>query len=222
MLVVGLTGGIGSGKSHVARAFQELGAGWIDADRIGHEVLDLKAVRDRLVAEFGSGICDPSGRIDRRSLGGAVFGETPGSQSRLGRLESVVHPEIGKLIEEQLENFREEGRKVVILDAPLMFRTGWDLVCHRIVFVDCPLSLRLERCRERGWSRADLLAREARQLSLKEKRERAGDVIRNDRPDDPEWLNGQIRKLWREFLADSLQRFPSPSSRLEGDTTDRG
>lgn len=202
MIVVGLTGGIGSGKSHVAGLFCALGAGVIDADMLGHRVLEIPHVKKRLGEEFGAGVFNEKGEIVRKQLARIVFGNSSDSQFRLGRLESVTHPEIGKLVEIEIDQFRRQQVPLVILDAPVMFKSGWDRLCNKIVFVDANLPLRLERARGRGWSDDELMRRESRQLPIEEKRQRATDVIDNNRPDEPEWLEAQVRDLWERWEVD--------------------
>jgi len=200
MIVVGVTGGIGSGKSHVAGLFRKLGAGVIDADAMGHQVLQDPRVKKRLGEEFGEGIFDENGKIIRKQLARIVFGESSDSHFRLVRLESITHPEIGKLVEQQIDQYRRQHVPAAILDAPLIFKSGWARLCDKIVFVDARLPLRLERARGRGWSEDELIRRESRQLPIEEKRQRATDVIDNNRPDDPEWLEAQVSELWNKWL----------------------
>lgn len=199
MRVIGVTGGIGSGKSHVARQFCELGAGLVDADRLGHQVLEFPRIRAEIRDQFGEGVFKIDGSVDRRKLGALVFGSGPEPQARLQWLESAVHPEIGNLIQAELDQFRRDGTRVLLLDAAVMFKTGWDRICDRIVFVECELPLRLERVQGRGWTEVELLARESQQLALAEKRRRSSDRIDNNRPEDPAWLQGQVQRLWNQF-----------------------
>ncbi len=203
MIVAGITGGIGSGKSHVARLFVELGAGLIDADVIGHQVLGLSGIRQRIAVEFGSGVIDDLGHVRRRELAKIVFGDSADSQFRLVRLESITHPEISIRIREQIESFRKQDVPVVILDAPVMFKSGWDQICDRILFVDASLAVRLERTRSRGWNSDELNRRESRQLPIDEKRARATDYIDNDQV-DPHHLNQQVRTLWTRWTGRQL------------------
>ena len=202
MIVVGLTGGIGSGKSHIAGLFRALGAGVIEADALGHRVLEIPLVKKKLGDEFGVGIFNENGDVVRKQLARIVFGDSSDSQFRLGRLESIAHPEIGKLVEIEIDQFRRQQVPLVILDAPVMFKSRWDRLCDKIVFVDANLPLRLERARGRGWSDDELMRRERRQLPIEEKRQRATDVIDNNRPDEPEWLEAQVRNLWGHWEVD--------------------
>src|SRR5690606_4008116 len=111
-------------------------------------------------------------------------------------------PEIGTLVEIEIDRFRRQNVPVVILDAPLMFKSGWDRLCDKIVFVDARLPLRLERAHGRGWSEDELIRRESRQLPVEEKRQRATHVIDNNRQDEPEWLEAQVRDLWERWEVD--------------------
>lgn len=202
MLIIGLAGGIASGKSYVAAEFGRLGAVVIDADRLGHEVLRNAEVREELLAEFGAEILDERGEIDRRALARLVFSDTPTAQSRLGMLERISHPRIEALIRNRIDEFRAAGYPAVVVDAAVMFKSGWDRWCDRIVFVECSLETRIRRAEARGWSRRELLDREARQTPLAEKRARATDLVDNDdQPRVP--LADQVRQLWAKWGLDA-------------------
>jgi dephospho-CoA kinase len=199
MKLVGLAGGIASGKSEVARLLEELGAGRIDADRLGHEVLLDPEVMSRIREEFGDQVFDDQGAVDRRRLGALVFATTPDSTTPLSRLESITHPAIGRLVRRELERLRRAGFPVVVLDASVMFRSGWDRWCDRIVFVDAALELRRERAAARGWPEGELDRREAFQTPVAEKRHRSTDVIDNNRQADVVWLKQQVLAFWRDL-----------------------
>ncbi|MDZ4685974.1 MAG: dephospho-CoA kinase [Planctomycetaceae bacterium] len=179
--VVGLIGGIGSGKSAVAKWVADRHPVLvIDADRLGHQALDLKSLRDQLRAAFGDDIFDNAGRIVRSALGRTVFGESEAQQSARRKLESIVHPEIRRAIEQQLRTLDASTHQYVLLDAAVMLETGWSNVCEEIVFIDTPEEQRRERVLARGWSADELARREASQWPLEQKRQAATQVIRND------------------------------------------
>ena len=179
--VIGLIGGIGGGKSAAAALLADRGAVVIDADAVGHEVLERPAVRERLVARFGPGVVASDGagpaKVDRRALGRIVFA----SESARRDLEAIVHP----LMIEEFERTIAEARRsrsatAVVLDAAVLLEADWDRRCDLVVYVDAPRDERLERVlRTRGWTPADLEAREAAQLPLEEKRRRADYVLPN-------------------------------------------
>lgn len=168
----------------------------IDADAIGHQVLRLPDVKQRLCDEFGREILAADGEIDRRRLGGLVFGTTPEQQAARRKLEQIVHPEIGRLISETISQERASHTiqasevshpsgaavaEAVILDAAILLEAGWNDVCTAVVFVDSPLKTRQQRVHEsRGWSGEDLRKREASQMGLDEKKSHADLIISND------------------------------------------
>ncbi len=173
-LVLGLTGGIGSGKSTVAGIFRKSGAVVIDADALGHRVLEIPRVRKALVREFGPVILDAAGRIDRPALGRAAFR----NRNTVERLNRRVHPEILRRIRKELSR----ARGWVVLDAALLFETRLEGLCDRVAFVQAPRRLRLERVRKRGWSGRELKRREAMQAPLAEKKRKSDVVIDNSGP----------------------------------------
>ncbi len=179
LFVVGLVGGIASGKSQVANMFRTLGAKVIDADELGHEVLQQPAVARHLSQLFGGAILDESGQVIRRELGKLVFGDDAESAIRLEQLEQVVHPLIhaealNRLREVQNNPFRPPA---VVIDAPLLLEAHWTPLCDVILFVDTPEKVRMERAKQRGWSPEHFIARERSQWSLDEKRKAATHFI---------------------------------------------
>ena len=194
MRVIGLLGGVASGKSLVAQRFAELGAGTIDADRIGHEVLLEPKVIATARSRWGEEVLDESGQIDRRRLAQLVF--APTREGRLERTywEQVTHPAIGREIERRLEEFDRNGYRVVVLDAAVMIEAGWGEVCDTLFFIDSPRAQRLERAAGRGWSEDDFAAREAAQESLDLKRSRADLVI--DNSGFPDEVIARVDRLW--------------------------
>jgi len=191
MLVIGLTGGIASGKSFVAECFAGLGCQIVDADVIGHQV--LTAFGDQVIVD---------GQVDRRELAGIVFPkDADGPSDELKLLESITHPEIGKWMELRLLEIEQaKSATAVILDAPVMFKAQWDRFCDRIVFVHADLKIRKQRAAKRGWSEGELERRERHQLALAEKRQKATDEIENsgtaDETPDQANLKRDLRRHW--------------------------
>lgn len=174
--VVGLIGGIGSGKSAAAEAFVQRGARAVNADRLGHEALRQPEVRDAIVALWGSDLLTAEDAIDRRKLAGIVFGDP----AELAKLEALTHPWITRRIEEEITRAGEDGVALVVLDAAVLLEAGWHNVCDRLVYVDAPPEVRLARVTGgRGWSGDDWQAREAAQLPLTQKHARADHVLEN-------------------------------------------
>lgn len=197
--VIGLVGGMGAGKSRVAQAFAERGAHVLDADQIGHALLDQKPARDAVAKRFGAGVLDgaDSGRIDRRALGRIVFAD----RSALRALEQILHPRMRLTFEKAIARVvRRRSAKAVVLDAAILFEAGWDDLCDRVVFVDAPRSERLRRLADsRGWTADELDARERVQMPLEEKRRRSAFVISTGEADEP--IETQVDRVWRELNA---------------------
>ena len=169
-LVVGLAGGVGSGKSTVAGIFIKEGARGIDADALGHRVLDLPRIRAALVRDWGAGILR-GGRVDRAALARLAFR----SRKTVARLNRRVHPEILREIRRRIS--RAQGW--VVLDAALLFETGADALCDKVVYVSAPRELRARRTRARGWGPGELRRRERVQFPLAYKKKKADYVIDN-------------------------------------------
>jgi dephospho-CoA kinase len=196
MRVIGLVGGIASGKSLVARQMVELGAGWLDADRAGHEALEIPEIKQALRDRWGDDVIAVDGRVSRTAVGQHVFG--PGATADRRFLEQLTHPRIGELLGRQAAALEEEGKSVLVLDAPLLMEAGWDEFCDKTVFVDTPHEVRLQRARGRGWSDAEFSAREAAQESLDVKRKRADVVL--DNSGSPEFTREQVERFWRSLI----------------------
>ena len=169
MKIIGILGGVASGKSSVAREFARLGAAVLDADRAGHEVLRLPQIEAAARRRWAEAPFGPEGRIDRQRLAGVVFAPGPDAGRERKFLEQLTHPEIMRAIRRQAEIAAAAGTAVAILDAPLLWEAGWNGWCDKIVFVDAPREERLRRATARGWSRDDFAAREGAQESLDRK-----------------------------------------------------
>ncbi|MFN9986229.1 MAG: dephospho-CoA kinase [Pirellula sp.] len=185
-VVVGILGGVASGKSEVTRRLEARGAHVIHADTIGHEVLRESDIRDRLIQHFGNEILSKeTGEIDRVRVAQLVFGNAPPATENRRVLESIVHPRIRARIAERLESIQQsispnEPPKIVVLDVPLLIESGWNKRCDRILFVDTAEELRLARAIARGWTSNQFRDREAAQLPIEQKRRSATDVIDNN------------------------------------------
>lgn len=175
MLTVGLTGGIASGKSAVARMFQEKGCRVIEADLVAHEFLkSSNPVAQQIVAEFGPGILDPSGAIDRAELGKLVFGNA----AKLARLNALTHPPVLKEIAKQLADIaRADESSIAIVVAALHIETGYYKTFDRLALAWCTREQQIARLLGRGLTLEQAEQRIASQLPLDEKRKFATDVI---------------------------------------------
>jgi dephospho-CoA kinase len=198
--VIGLTGAVGGGKSQVAALLGKRGVVVIDADLVGHEVLEHPQVRRQVIKRFGVGVvargADAAatlGTINRRALGLIVFA----SRSALDDLEAIVHPRMRRQFEEIIERVSVRGDSpAVVLDAAILLEAGWDSLCDLLVFVDASQPVRLERvASSRGWTADVLHAREAAQWPHDRKLSRADIVIHND--SSLEILDQNVERLFR-------------------------
>ena len=176
--VIGLVGGIGSGKSAVSGILADLGCVVSNSDHVAHECLLHPSVVSMLVSRWGDRVLAEDGTPDRSVIAGIVFGE----ESERIWLESVLHPMINERRRSSL-NALDEKASGFVIDAPLLFEAGIDAECDAVLFIDAPFDQRLDRVvTSRGWSEENLKDREARQMTLGEKRARATAVIPNAGP----------------------------------------
>jgi len=197
MVTIGLIGGIASGKSAVAQEFVRLGAEVLDGDRAGHAVLREPAVIKKLVARWGASVLSPDGQVNRSAVAKIVF--AAGNEAERKFLNRLTHPRIAKLLRQELVTLRQQGRRVVILDAALLLEAGWDRMCDQILFVAAPQSARLQRAKLRGWAASELARREATQLPLAEKQQRSSKIIEND--GSLQQLRKKVEDLWQLWVA---------------------
>jgi len=188
---------VASGKSLVAGQLAQLGAGVLDADRCGHEVLRMPSVEAAARKRWGDEIFAADGHIDRSRLARIVFSGRPNGPAERKYIEKLTHPEIGRLLSRRAQDMAEAGIMDAVLDAPLLLEAGWDSLCSILLFVDAPRRLRLGRAKKRGWSEEDFLAREGVQESLDCKLERADALI--DNSGSPEHTQAQIEHFWHSF-----------------------
>ena len=195
--VVGLTGGIGSGKSTVARLFGDLGVHWVDADDVAREVVEPATPALAGIAEhFGQGILTPEGALDRAQLRAIVFQEP---EERVW-LESLLHPIIREELIRQL-NPENYPLPYVLLVSPLLLETDQHELVDRIIVIDVPKAVQLERTMARDTNSREQVERIiAAQISREDRLARANDVIDNDRPLDD--VSRQVRELHERLLVD--------------------
>lgn len=193
--VIGLTGGIGSGKSTVSRFLAELGAVIIDADKVGHEAFRPNTdTWHKVVAAFGQQILDTDGTIDREKLGRIVFSD---AEAR-ARLNQMMHPVIYRMVKAQIDQYRRQGVSVVVLEAPLLLEAGWISLVDEVWVTTAPETTILKRLKARtGLSVAEALARIRTQLPTEERIKHADLVI--DTGGSLEELKIKIKKLWQEL-----------------------
>ncbi|HEX9124249.1 MAG TPA: dephospho-CoA kinase [Actinomycetota bacterium] len=194
MLLVGLTGGIGSGKSTVARLLEERGAVVFDADVLARRAVEPGSPgHAKVVERFGDQVLEPGGAIDREALAGIVFRD---AAARLD-LEAIVHPEVRRLFAEGCEEY-EGTTRVVVFSAPLLVETGMHTAFEVLIVVSTTVQTQIDRLmRDRGMSEEQTRARMHAQAPLEDKAAVADYLIDNE--GTPEDLEGQVDRIWREL-----------------------
>ena len=210
MFILGIVGSPAGGKSTVAGRLQELGAEWINADLVARGVLEQADVQQQLIDHFGDQITGSDGQIDRGKLASEVFGDDDASRRALRYLEEVLHPRTRQRIAERLRECAQRGVAGVVLDVPLLFKSGWDQSCDEIWCVDSDRSIRMKRAADRGWEPNELARREANQVSIEEKKRLSNFVILNNGSLDE--LYKTVDRLWTSFLNRDANESPPSSS----------
>lgn len=201
--ILGVAGGIASGKSLITEQLQALGADVIVADAAAHDVLKLEEVKRAARERWGEGIFGAGGEIDRPRLGKIVFAEPPSGPAELKYLEQLVHPPVRQIIRRQIEQLASNERtQAIVLDVPLLFESGWNEFCDTVIFVDAPREVRLARAAARGWSAEEFERREAAQLPLDSKRSQSHVVI--DNSSSKQSALAQVEGFWQ-----SLKKHPA-------------
>jgi dephospho-CoA kinase len=195
MPVIGLVGGIGSGKSLVAEMFRRRGAKVISGDQLGHEALRQPDIRADVVRRWGTGLLEPDGTISRRRLAAIVFGNP--EERRV--LETLVFPWIERRIQEEIAASRALAEvPLIVLDAAIMLEAGWSTMCDWLVYVHAPPAVRRRRLEEqRGWAAKEVRERETVQMSLTDKVSCADYVV--DNSGSPERVAQQVDDLLRQW-----------------------
>jgi dephospho-CoA kinase len=197
MKVIGLTGGIGSGKSAIAGFLKEMGAAVIDADKVGHEILNPGTAGCQKVSdEFGKSICTPEGGIDRKRLSWIVFNDP----ESLKKLNAITHPLILDEVKRRIKKHQAEGYDVVIVEAALILESGWSPYMDEIWLALAPQDITLARLEKRGLSPTEARARISAQIPGESKIKQAAEVIENSGslPD----LRSKVAKLWNRIHND--------------------
>ena len=196
MLLVGLTGGIGSGKSTVAHLLQERGAVVFDADVIARKVVEPGTPGHHAVAErFGANVLAPGGELDRDALASIVFADPAARRD----LEAIVHPQVRRLFAEGSEAYRDTDR-VVVFSAPLLVETGMHTAFDVLIVLSTRVETQVERLmRDRGMSEDAVLARIAAQAPMEAKAEVADVLLPNEGGLDE--LRDRVDRVWAELVA---------------------
>lgn len=211
-LIIGLTGGIVSGKSTVARMFKDLGAKIVDADKLGHKViLPQEIAWKRIIKIFGKDILQKDQTINREKLGKIVFA----NQNLLKKLNKITHPEIIKLIKKEIslaKNDSKEEKNILIIDAALIYETKIDRLMDKIIVVYLDEEEQLKRLIKRNnLSKKEALQKIKSQIPLKEKIEIADYVIDNSNSLDK--TREQVKKIWENFISRKESRSHKPEFR---------
>jgi len=181
MYVLGIVGGVASGKSAAADYFARRGAAVLDADQVGHDVLREPEVIAACRHRWGD-VIGPDGQIIRRAVAARVFGPSQGTAEEREFLNSVTHPRIRQRLSQRLGELRTARTALAVVDAALLFETRWDELCNGVLFVDVPQMVRLQRAQARGWTAEQFAAREASQWPVDAKKSRATWVVDNSGP----------------------------------------
>ena len=192
MLVIGLTGGIGTGKSEVAGLLQSLGAEVINADQVGHEAYTPNSESWReVVNAFGEEILQPDGQIDRKRLGGIVFS----NPEQLDKLNAIMHPRMARMVGDKIEVLRDKGAPAVVVEAAVLFEAGWDSLVDEVWTTDSPVELVVERLQTRnGMGEEEVRRRISSQMDRSERIERSNLVV--DNSGDVTSLGETVKALW--------------------------
>jgi dephospho-CoA kinase len=195
--VIGLSGGIGSGKSTVGRLFGRLGCLVIDSDALSHEAIQLPEVKTKIREWLGGEVFGGDGSVNRRAVARRVFANSRDTE----RLNGLIHPKVHEKRDELMgRGFSDPSIRAVVWDTPLLFETGLEKECDAVVFVKVPLEVRLKRLAQgRGWGPEEVAKREKLQFSLDKKAELADYCIDNS-GDEASTLR-QVQRILSQILA---------------------
>ena len=177
--MIGLLGGVASGKSAAAAKFAKLGANVLDADTAAHEAINRPEVKLLLKERWGPQVLDNSGNIDRGAVARKVFVEDDMATEELRFLENLLHPIIRDDFERQLARLAQTNCPAAVIDAPLLLEAGWQDLCDQLLFIESAQENRCKRAKSRNWTPEDLARREAAQMPIDKKREAATHILYN-------------------------------------------
>jgi dephospho-CoA kinase len=178
-----------------------------DADVFGHEVLQEPEVRDELVKRWGRAVLNADGQISRPAVAQRVFGDLPQAVEDRKFLEEVVHPRIRQRILDEVHRLPDQSVPAAVIDAALLFESGWNQVCQAVAFVDAPPEARRQRARLRGWSDEELSRREAAQMPIEQKRRLSDYVIHN--AGSLADLEAEVARFWRAAIGEDRPSAPA-------------
>ena len=198
MIVIGITGNLGTGKSTVSQMLVKLGAVHINADEVGHELLQQDdRTRDEIVAAFGKSILNADGQIDRDKLGKLVFDD----DTALARLDRITHPRILDVVKQKIVESRQTGAGEVVVEAALLIEAGWKPEVDQLWVTIAPEAVIVERLiKSRGMSKEQIVDRLRAQMSQAEKIRQADEVINTNC--SMEELRAKVAELWENLPAE--------------------
>ena len=202
MLVIGLTGGIGTGKTEVSRIVQELGAELINADQVGHEAYTPHSEAwQEVVKAFGDRVLAEGGEIDRRKLGAIVFADA----EQLALLNGIMHPRMADIVRRKLGELEDAGIEVALVEAAVLFEAGWDSLVDEVWTTESPEDEVVARLQRRnGFEPEEIRKRIASQMSSGERSRRADEVINNT--GDLGDLEASVRDLWKRKVEGRIEQ----------------
>ena len=202
MVVIGLTGNFGTGKTTVSQILAELGAAIIDADKLGHGLLQPNSqAYKEVVAAFGKSILGPEQEIDRHSLGQLVFTDA----TALTGLNRIMHPKMYEIAQGRIEQYRQQGTSAVVLEAALLIEAGWTPLVDQVWVTVAPEAVIVERIKaQRGLDETQILARLHSQMPSEEKTRQANVTIDTNCP--PAELRARVTDLWQNLQAEAQTR----------------
>ena len=202
MLVVGLTGSIGTGKSEATRILQELGAGVINADQVGHEAYTPHTESwNEVVDAFGRDILQSNGEIDRGKLGAIVFSDS----GQMAKLNGIMHPRIAGMVAEKIEQMRSQGIQVAVVEAALLFEAGWETLVDEVWTTASPLELVFQRLMSRnGLDEEEVRKRLASQMDIQDRLDRSDVVVDNSA--GVAALEETVRSLWESRIKGRIEQ----------------
>ena len=197
-MIIGLTGKIGSGKSTVAMILKSFGAIIIDADKIGHHVVEYsKELQKRLQKEFGKDIISKTGKVNRKNIAQRAFQ----NETSKKKLNSLVHPYLLQELRKQINKYNKKDN-VIVIDAALLLDWNYDKKVDFVLVIHTSIEKRIGRLEERGISRSDAIARNKAQLPYREYQRRADRIILNNNTIDN--LKRKLTTLWMSFKMKSI------------------
>ena len=199
MIVIGLTGGIGTGKSEVARILKEIGAYIIEADKLGHSAyLPHSDIWEEVVKEFGNGVLLPDKEIDRKKLGSIVFNDPV----QLAKLNEIMHPRMGKMVAKLIAGLDAE---VVVVEAALLLEAGWDALVDEVWCTGASEDIVIDRLKARnGLNREEAKKRIGAQMSVDERKLRSQVMIENN--GDLAQLTTVIEQIWENRVITKVEK----------------